>query len=104
MYRRLSNLSKDTPVWAVLRGRPLMWKRFIEGGAAAEDRAYRSALTAIKIFVHSASLLFIEASVAAGAAGEAVCSDRSLLFQSRKTVREFVCHRFFETQIKLLIR
>ena len=33
---------KGTPVWAVLRGRPLMRKRFIEGGAAKEDRPYRT--------------------------------------------------------------
>ncbi len=33
---------KGTPVWAVLRGRPSMGKRFLEGGAATEDRPYRT--------------------------------------------------------------
>ena len=31
-----------SPVGAVLRGRPLMRKRFLEGGAATEDRPYRT--------------------------------------------------------------
>ena len=42
LVTKVSIAIKGTPVWAVLRGRPLVRKRFLEGGAATEDRPYRT--------------------------------------------------------------